>query len=309
MIMTKNISIAIAFLTGLGLIFIGLRFLIASETAEIGYGIHFNEQGDYSFHYIKGVRDLMSGLLICIFILNKQTKALAITLLVGTIVPIVDMLIVLSKDYNGTTQALPHISAIIICFFLGMILLRNKKKQELNGNGFVKIIQSADTNKESIIEFNIIPNEKTPWHYHTLFSETFEVLKGILEVGQNNVVLQLKEGDIVTIKPYEKHYFHNISNDECLIKVTVSPGNKNFENSLLISKGLAKVGLASRSGVPKKLSDLALFVYLNNSRMVGFQKIAAPFFYYLATRAIKNGSLKELERLVARCQSEPERAN
>ena len=123
--MTKNIAIAIAFLTGLGLIFIGARFLIAPETAEVGYGIHFNEQGDYSFHYIKGIRDLMSGLLICIFVLSKQTKALAITLLVGTIVPIVDMLIVLSKDYNGLTQAIPHISAIIICFLFGVILLRN----------------------------------------------------------------------------------------------------------------------------------------------------------------------------------------
>ncbi|HXL55671.1 MAG TPA: DUF4267 domain-containing protein [Chitinophagaceae bacterium] len=83
--MTKNISIAIAFLTGLGLIFLGARFLIAPEIAEVGYGIHFNEQGDYSFHYAKGIRDLMSGLLICIFVLSKQTKALGTTLLVGTI--------------------------------------------------------------------------------------------------------------------------------------------------------------------------------------------------------------------------------
>lgn len=161
--------------------------------------------------------------------------------------------------------------------------------------GYVKIIQSADTNQESIIEFNIIPNEKTPWHYHTLFSETFEVLKGTLEVGQNNKVLQIKEGDLVRIKANEKHYFHNISTNECLIKVIVNPGNKNFEKALLISKGLAKDGLASVAGTPKKFSDLALFVYLNNSRMVGFQKIAEPLFNYLAKRAIAKGRLQELE--------------
>src|SRR5882724_5289920 len=205
--MTKNISIAIASLTGLGLIFLGARFIISPETAEAGYGIHFNEQGDYSFHYIKGIRDLFSGLIICIFVLSKQTKALAVTLLAGTIIPIVDMLIVLSKDYNGITQAVPHISAIIVCFLSGIILLRNTKKQEINNKGSIKIIQSADTNQESIVEFNIVPNEKTPWHYHTLFSETFEVLNGTLEVGQNNEVLQLRAGDIVTIKPNEKHYF------------------------------------------------------------------------------------------------------
>lgn len=162
--------------------------------------------------------------------------------------------------------------------------------------GYIKVVSSADTSKESVIEFNIVPNEKTPWHYHTLFSEVFEVLNGTLEVGNNNQILQLKKGDVATIKPNERHYFHNISNEDCLIKVTVIAGNKNFENSLLILKGLAKDGLASNAGTPKKLSDLALFVFLNNSRMVGFQKIAEPLFNYIAKVAIKNGRLDELMR-------------
>ncbi|MGI4728997.1 MAG: cupin domain-containing protein [Janthinobacterium lividum] len=161
--------------------------------------------------------------------------------------------------------------------------------------GYIKLIRSAATGKESVIEFSIIADEKTPWHYHTLFSETFEVLEGTLEVGLNDQVHQLKKGDTVTIKPNEKHYFHNISSEECLIQITVSPGNKNFENALLISKGLAKDGLASAAGTPKKLADLALFVHLNNSKMVGLQKIAAPLFNYLTKNAIKNRRLKELE--------------
>jgi len=161
-------------------------------------------------------------------------------------------------------------------------------------NVFIKLISSADTNKESVIEFNIIPGEKTPWHYHTLFAENFEVMNGMLEVGLNNRVSCLKKGDKITIKPNEKHYFHNISNDNCLIRVTVSPGNKNFENALLISKGLAQDGLASAAGTPKKLADLAIFIYLNNSKMVGLQKIAEPLFNYLATKAIKKGRLNEL---------------
>jgi hypothetical protein len=121
--MTQRISIAIAFLTGLGMIFIGARFLLMPEIAEAGYGIHFHEQGDYSFHSIKGIRDLFTGLLICILILTKQTKALGITLAVGTIIPTIDMLIVLSKGYNGIAQAIPHISAIIVCAAVGTILL------------------------------------------------------------------------------------------------------------------------------------------------------------------------------------------
>ncbi len=160
--------------------------------------------------------------------------------------------------------------------------------------GYVRLIQSADTKKNSVLEMNILPGEKTPWHYHTMFSETFEILKGTLEVGKGNDIYHLNVGEIATIKPREKHYFHNISKDECIIKVTLEPGNKNFENSLLIYKGLANNGLASAAGTPSKFLDLALFIYLNNSRMVGFQKVAEPIFNYVAGVAIKNGRLNEL---------------
>jgi hypothetical protein len=124
--MIQKISITIAFLTGLGMIFIGTRFLLAPEIATADYGIHYNAHGDYSFDYIKGIRDIFSGLVICIFVLTKQTKPLGITLAVGTIIPTVDLLIVLSKDYNGIAQAIPHISAIIICAAVGIILLTCK---------------------------------------------------------------------------------------------------------------------------------------------------------------------------------------
>jgi hypothetical protein len=127
----KKIILGIAFLTGLGMVFIGARFLIAPETAEAGYGIHFPEHGDYTFHYIKGIRDLFSGLLICMLVLSKQIKALGITLAIGTIIPLGDMLIVLNKPYNGFVQATPHISAVIICAVAGLMLLLSKTPKQV----------------------------------------------------------------------------------------------------------------------------------------------------------------------------------
>src|SRR3954468_6144368 len=121
--MTKKIAIVLAFLTGLGMIFIGVRFLLAPEAAETGYGVHFNEQGDYTFHYIKGIRDVFSGLILCVLLLAKQTKALGITLLLGITIAMTDMMIVLVKPYNGVAQALPHIAAIVVCAVAGTILL------------------------------------------------------------------------------------------------------------------------------------------------------------------------------------------
>jgi quercetin dioxygenase-like cupin family protein len=160
--------------------------------------------------------------------------------------------------------------------------------------GFIKMISSADAGQKSVIELNVLPGEKTPWHYHTLFSETFEVLKGTLKVGKGHNTFHLIKGDTATIEPNEKHFYHNISREECIITVTLDPGNKNFEDSLFILKGLAEDGLASEAGTPRKFTDLVLFVYLSNSRMVGFQKIAEPIFNFFAKAAIRNGQLNEL---------------
>jgi len=160
--------------------------------------------------------------------------------------------------------------------------------------GYVKLISSANTSKKSIMELNILPGEKTPWHYHTLFSETFEVLKGKLEVGKDKNIYHLKEGDKATIDPNEKHYYHNVSEEVCDVRVTIDPGNDNFERAMFILKGLANDDLASNAGTPKKFLDLVLFVYLSNSKMVGLQKIAEPIFNFFAKAAIKKGHLNKL---------------
>src|SRR5450432_4422813 len=118
--------------------------------------------------------------------------------------------------------------------------------------GYIKLISSADTSKNSVLELNISPGEKTPWHYHTLFSETFEVLKGTLEVGRNKIIHHLIPGDTISMKPTEKHYFNNVSGEECLLRVTINPGNRNFEKAMLISKGLTKDELANVSEIPNK---------------------------------------------------------
>lgn len=129
--MTTRISYIIAFLLGLGMIFLGARFFTSPQVATAAYGIHFNDQGDYSFHYIKGIRDIFSGLIICAFVLMKERRALGVTLLAGTMIPLTDMLIVLSKSYTSTAQAMPHIIAIIICAVFGILLLATRPQSKL----------------------------------------------------------------------------------------------------------------------------------------------------------------------------------
>lgn len=115
-----------AFLLGLGMIFLGTRFYFSPETATADFGIRFGANGDYSFHYIKGVRDIFSGILLCGFVLMNQRQSVGLTLLAGTVIPINDLLIVLSKPYNGAAQALAHFIAIGICAVFGVLLLSTK---------------------------------------------------------------------------------------------------------------------------------------------------------------------------------------
>ena len=61
----------------------------------------------------------------------NEKRALGVTLLAGTIVPFTDMLIVLSKSYNGVQQAMPHIMAIIVCSIVGIILLATKQVKKV----------------------------------------------------------------------------------------------------------------------------------------------------------------------------------
>lgn len=299
--MATRISYFVSLLTGIGMVFIGARFLLHPMAAELAYGIRLDTKGDFSFHYIKGIRDLFSGLLLVLLVLFKQRKALALTLLAATVIPFGDMLIVLGKDYNGMQQAIPHIIAVLVCIIVGPVLLLKKSplKKEVD-KGSVKVIRSAADGNESIMEANILPGDKTPWHYHTLFAETFEVIEGSLEVGKNKAIFNLKAGNKITIAPYETHYFNNRSGVACIVRTTLQPGNKDFENACLILKGLASDGLVNSSGIPKSISDLALFIYLNNSRMIGLTKIAEPTFRYLAKRAIRKGRLTELTK--AYCQ-------
>jgi hypothetical protein len=125
-IMSTKISYVMAFLLGLGMIFLGARFFFSPEAATADFGIHFDAHGDYSFDYIKGARDIFSGILLCGFVLMNQRQAVGLTLLAGAIIPINDMIIVLSKPYNGVAPALAHIFATLICVGFGILLLATK---------------------------------------------------------------------------------------------------------------------------------------------------------------------------------------
>jgi hypothetical protein len=111
----------ISLLIGAGLLFIGGRFLLAPEAGETGYGLHY-DQPNYAFHYIKGTRDVFSGLIIGLLAWSHYRRPLFLTLLAGSIIPFADMLIVWQTPGSNLGAMFIHggtvITLWILCYFL-----------------------------------------------------------------------------------------------------------------------------------------------------------------------------------------------
>lgn len=115
----SNTAFFLSLFTGLCLLFIGSRFLLHPLAGETGFGIHVPVNGQYAFHYIKGIRDLFTGLAITVLLLLKEHRALGWVLLLGSIVPLADFLVVLSQPVYNTTRLYPHLTALVLALVLG----------------------------------------------------------------------------------------------------------------------------------------------------------------------------------------------
>ena len=110
------------YLFGKGLVFIGVRFMLAPEVAERGFGLIYDQPG-YAFHYIKGVRDLFTGLVITGFTIANWRKPLAVIILVGSVIPIVDMLVVLNAPAAVPGTEWIHGLTAFFAWIFGFFLL------------------------------------------------------------------------------------------------------------------------------------------------------------------------------------------
>ncbi|MDQ1097617.1 MULTISPECIES: DUF4267 domain-containing protein [Chryseobacterium] len=125
----KNSFTKIAFwlclLSGISLMYIGINFYVNPVQAELNYGISTSTASDYSFHYIKGIRDFFFGFIIICLLLRKQLNALGWVLLFGTTIPAADLGIVISHPDFSSGHLIAHAIAIVICMACGIYYSRN----------------------------------------------------------------------------------------------------------------------------------------------------------------------------------------
>ncbi len=107
--MLTTIASVVSAVIGVGIIFIGARFLLAPQTAAAGYGVAVEPAqaparpgGPYPWLSVKGVRDIASGLFIFILLINPAPHVLGAFMVAATLIPVGDAAIVLR---NGGTRA------------------------------------------------------------------------------------------------------------------------------------------------------------------------------------------------------------
>ncbi|KAG6363508.1 hypothetical protein INS49_008608 [Diaporthe citri] len=104
------------------------------------------------------------------------------------------------------------------------------------------------------------PGTTVPPHYHTRFSETFDLLEGSITVyssaqaptaaGDEGADLDLLERSAQTLRPGQEaptvppgaYHKYLVGETDTVLRVVVSPGDAGFERLLMIQNGLAEDG-------------------------------------------------------------------
>jgi hypothetical protein len=119
----RTLTRGLSLLLGLGMVFIGIRFLVAPRAGAEGFGVFLpSNDVNYAFHYTKGIRDVFSGLLLSLFAGLGYDRPLAWVTLLGALIPCVDLAIVLAQPAASLALILPHLVAIVLLLGLTVSL-------------------------------------------------------------------------------------------------------------------------------------------------------------------------------------------
>jgi hypothetical protein len=112
-------------LVGLGITFVGARFLLAPKVAMLGFGVSIAKDGRGADAYLaaKGVRDIVSGLFVFILIVNGSTRLLGLMILAATLIPIGDALnVILHGGPRLTAYSMHGGTALVMLLTAGLLL-------------------------------------------------------------------------------------------------------------------------------------------------------------------------------------------
>jgi Domain of unknown function (DUF4267) len=117
-------------LIAVGIIFVGVRFIVDPAAGAAGFGIPFGSVGDLAFGRIKGIRDIFSGVALLPFLIQRWRRATAWVFTCAIIVPATDCLIVLATNGPADiSHLLVHGLTAVYMGVTSFLLFRGKSLQ------------------------------------------------------------------------------------------------------------------------------------------------------------------------------------
>jgi hypothetical protein len=110
-------SIGVALLVAIGIIAIGALYLFRPRAATLSFGLPLPEDGDNIVWWLrlKGVRDIVSGLVVLALMIWGGPRTLGIALLIEAIIPAGDMsLILAAKGSAGRALGIHGLTAVLM---------------------------------------------------------------------------------------------------------------------------------------------------------------------------------------------------
>lgn len=112
-------------LVGLGIIAVGVRFLVQPRPSVAGFGVPIERAGgpDNAYHAVKGVRDIGSGLIALALIAAGSPHALGWFMVAASFIPFGDAIIVLRYGGPRLTAFGVHGATAVVMLIAAALLL------------------------------------------------------------------------------------------------------------------------------------------------------------------------------------------
>jgi hypothetical protein len=117
-----------------GIIGIGIDFILNPIGASAGYGIPIHDPAAFPFMWIKGIRDIFAGLVVLPFLWRGDRRTTAILFAISIFVPIGDGLVILSH-LGFSPQIFIHWGTALYMIVVSYFLLRKSNSVKVASAG------------------------------------------------------------------------------------------------------------------------------------------------------------------------------
>ena len=117
----------LVFLIGAGIIFIGMRFLVAPLYGAAAFGVPAEGSPTMAFLWAKGTRDIVSGLVLFVFLgMRVDRRVIAAFIFVASLIPIADFInVFLNMGSHAVTALMTHGGTAVFMIVLAAIIWRS----------------------------------------------------------------------------------------------------------------------------------------------------------------------------------------